>query len=79
MSWVWNTARKASAQGRSLTPSNWVILEISSRDDAGRRAAVGYSDVAIGITLADGPPYSAETLNISVAKPAQLVSPVFAK
>ena len=40
---------------------------VSSRELAGRRAAVGFSDVAIGITRAEGPPAAAEAARIAVA------------
>jgi hypothetical protein len=62
--------------GGRRTP--WMLASrlLSNRELDGRRAGVGYSEVEIGDTRADGPPAAAEAAKIAFANSAQLVSPL---
>src|ERR1700687_3328090 len=72
------TSRKASIQCGGRTPYTLSSFEMSSLDDAGLAAGVGYCEVEIGITRAYELSRCAARRNISEANPAQVVSPALA-
>src|SRR6185295_7306625 len=62
-------------QSGKITPWTFANLVVFKRELAGRFAACGKSLLAIGLTVAEGPPAALETANTASPKPAQFVCP----
>ena len=59
-----------------MTPCTLAIFVQSSRELAGRRMRMGYSELLTGMTRAEGPPPSAENEKTAAANSAQVAAPL---